>query len=44
MALAQAVTKFVQEGGAAGPSLAMPAATPAAVVSQQAGPAHGTSR
>jgi hypothetical protein len=36
LALAQAVTKFVQSGGAAG---LMPAATPAAA---QAGPAHGT--
>lgn len=36
LALAQAVTKFVQNGGAAG---LMPAATPAA---PEAGPAHGT--
>jgi hypothetical protein len=36
LALAQAVTKFVQNGGAAG---LMPAATPAA---EAAGPAHGT--
>ena len=40
MALAQAVTRFVQEGGAAGPALN----PPSAAVSQQAmaGPAHGT--
>jgi hypothetical protein len=40
MALAQAVTRFVQEGGAAGPVLS----PPSAVVTQQAmtGPAHGT--
>ncbi len=40
MALAQAVTRFVQEGGAAGPVLN----PPSAVVTQQAmtGPAHGT--
>ena len=37
LALAQAVTKFVQSGGAAG---LMPAATPAS--SEAAGPAHGT--
>jgi hypothetical protein len=36
MALAQAVTRFVQDGGAAGLT------APAAAVAQQAGPAHGT--
>ncbi|HTY28222.1 MAG TPA: hypothetical protein VMD51_08770 [Mycobacterium sp.] len=41
MALAQQVTKFVQEGGAAGPSVAMPsAASPAAQA--LSGVAHGT--
>ena len=40
LSLAEAVTRFVQEGGAAGPSLS----PPAAAISQQAaaGPAHGT--
>lgn len=40
LSLAQAVTRFVQEGGAAGPSLTIPSA-PSAAVTQQAGPVHG---
>lgn len=40
LSLAQAVTRFVQEGGAAGPSLTIPT-MPSAAVSQQSGPAHG---
>jgi hypothetical protein len=40
-ALAQQVTKFVQEGGAAGPSAAMPAAAPPAAAALT-GVAHGT--
>ncbi|WP_445166601.1 Rv1157c family protein [Mycolicibacterium sp. Dal123E01] len=39
-ALAEQVTKFVQEGGAAGPSAALPSATPP--VAQATGVAHGT--
>ncbi len=39
-ALAQQVTKFVQEGGAAGPSAALPSAVPPAA--QATGVAHGT--
>ncbi|WP_236147592.1 hypothetical protein [Mycolicibacterium sp. CH28] len=41
MALAQQVTKFVQEGGAAGPSAAMPASAPPATQAL-VGVAHGT--
>lgn len=41
MALAQQVTKFVQEGGAAGPSVAMPSAAPPAAQALS-GVAHGT--
>lgn len=41
MALAQQVTKFVQEGGAAGPSAAMPASAPPAAQALS-GVAHGT--
>lgn len=37
LSLAQAVTRFVQQGGAAGPSLTIPSAA----VSQQSGPVHG---
>jgi hypothetical protein len=40
-ALAQQVTKFVQEGGAAGPSAAMPSAAPPAAQALS-GVAHGT--
>jgi hypothetical protein len=40
-ALAQQVTKFVQEGGAAGPSAAVPAASPPAAQALS-GVAHGT--
>ncbi len=40
-ALAEQVTKFVQEGGAAGPSAAMPASVPPAAQAL-AGVAHGT--
>jgi hypothetical protein len=40
LSLAQAVTRFVQEGGAAGPSLTIPT-MPSAAVAQQSGPVHG---
>ena len=41
LSLAQAVARFVQEGGAAGPALTIPSA-PSAAITQQAGPVHGT--
>ena len=40
LSLAQAVARFVQEGGAAGPALTIPSA-PSAAITQQAGPVHG---
>ena len=40
LSLAQAVARFVQEGGAAGPALTIPS-VPSAAITQQAGPVHG---